>query len=164
MTTSVSATTVPSGEPAEGFLGPGEVSEVEPEGAAELFVEGVRTGVHEEYDRIVFDLSGEGTVGWRVWYDEDPRLDGSGAPVDLAGAHVLVVLMRGMAQPGADSTAYETRHLLVPGTGLTSVTEVLRTTPFEAQLAAFVGTREQAPYRVLELSDPPRLVVDVQVP
>jgi hypothetical protein len=164
VTTSVSATTVPPAEPAEDFLGADEVSEVEPEGAAELIVEGVRTGIHEDYDRIVFDLSGEGTVGWRVEFVEDPRLDGSGAPVDLAGAHVLVVLMRGMAQPGADSTAYETGQLLVPGTGLTSVTEVLRTVPFEGQLAAFVGTRERVPYRVFELSDPPRLVVDVQVP
>lgn len=156
-------TSAPNGTGAvpEDFLAPSEVAESDADGQVDLVVADVRVGAHDGFDRVVFDLTGSGTVGWRVAYDEDPRLDGSGAPVALAGRHTLVVIVRGTGMPEPDETAYDPPQRLVPGTGLSTVTEVLRTTPFEGQVLAYIGTRDEAPFRVLRLTDPERLVVDV---
>lgn len=145
----------------EGFLLPGEVARQEPTGPVDLVVSGVRVGPQPGYDRVVFDLTGPGTVGWRVEYTDEPAQDGSGAPVDLAGDHVLAVHIQGTGLPGDDDTAYDPPQLLVPGTGLSVVTEVLRLTPFEGQLNAYIGVESGQPFRVTRLPDPERLVVDV---
>ena len=42
-------------------------------------------GAHEGYDRVVWELAGDGTPGYRVGWTDDPRRDGSGEPVDLPG-------------------------------------------------------------------------------
>lgn len=47
-----------------------------PEAPAGLAVTGVRTGHHDTFDRVVFDLAGEGRPGWYVDYDETPRQPG----------------------------------------------------------------------------------------
>lgn len=148
----------------EDFLAPGDRSQQDPTGAVNLVVEDVRVGPQEQFDRVVFDLSGSGTVGWRVEYTDEPAQDGSGAPVDLAGDHVLAVHLQGIGLPEPGSTAYDPGELLVPGTDLRVVTEVLRLAPFEGQLNAFIGTRAEQPFRVFRLSGPERLVVDVALP
>lgn len=143
------------------FLPPQAVSQ-QPAGLrAQLVVSGVRVGPQPTYDRVVFDLTGAGAVGWEVRYTDQPIVDGSGAPVDLAGDGVLVVSMHGMALPGEGSTAYQPGMLLVPGTGLTAVTEVLRASVFEGTVTAYIGTRGAHRFSVNRLSDPARLVVDV---
>lgn len=151
-------------EPVEDFLDPAEVATSEQSGTPDLVVTGVRTGAHEGYDRVVLDLEGSGTVGWRVGYEDQPTLDGSGAPVDLAGQHTLVVIASGMRTPEPGEDLYNPGQLLVPGSGLSVVTEVLRVAPFEGQLNVYIGARAEAAYRVFALQDPARLVIDVAVP
>lgn len=137
--------------------------EQEAAGAAQLMVDGVRLGLQDGFDRVVLDLSGVGEVGWRVDYVDDPVLDGSGIPVDLAGDHVLQVSAVGMAYPEPGDTTYD-GLLLVDGGDLTGVTEVLRGVPFEGQVDVYVGTTDRTPFRVFRLGDPERLVIDVQHP
>ena len=43
----------------------------------------VRLAAHGEFDRIVFEVAGEGEAGWRVAWADDPRAQGSGAPVEV---------------------------------------------------------------------------------
>lgn len=147
----------------EGFLGVDEMAEQEPQGAGDLRVTGVRTGAHPEegFDRVVFDLDGAGQVGWWVEYQDEPALSGSGFPVSLAGGATLVVTIRGTGIPEPGDDIYDPGQLLVSGAGLQSVTEVLRTTPFEGQLLAYVGVAQEQPFRVTRLTDPDRLVIDV---
>lgn len=144
------------------FAGPGEQQTQDAAGQAQLIVDDVRVGPHDGFDRTVLDLSGTGEVGWRAEYVTDPALEGSGAPVDLAGEFVLQVTVQGMAYPEAGDTAYEEGELLVDGGDLATVTEILRTVPFEGQLPVFIGTSAEAPFRVFRLSEPERLVIDVQ--
>ncbi len=161
-TTGGTGPTTSTGAPdLEGFLPPGERSVQDPTGQVDLVVSDVRVGAQPGFDRVVFDLAGTGTVGWRVEYTEEPAQDGSGAPVDLAGDYVLAVHIQGTGLPGADETVYDPPQLLVPGTGLTEVTEVLRLTPFEGQLNAYIGVASEQPFRVSRLAGPERLVVDV---
>lgn len=155
------ATDEPSGLPE--FEAADAVVRQDPGGeAAQLMIDDLRLGLQESYDRVVLDLSGTGEVGWIVQYAEAPAMDGSGFPVDLAGDHVLQVVAQGMAYPEPGDTAYDPGSLLVDGGELLQVTEVLRGAPFEGQVQVFIGTREQAPFRVFRLAGPERLVIDLQ--
>lgn len=130
--------------------------------ATQLIIDDVRVGLQDGYDRVVLDLSGTGEVGWMVQYAEEPTMDGSGFPVDLAGSKVLLVTAQGMAYPEPGDTAYDPGLLLIDGGDLQQVSEILRGGPFEGQVQVFIGTQEQAPFRVFRLSGPERLVIDIQ--
>lgn len=145
-----------------GFDAAGASAQQDAGSDAQLIVDNVRVGVQDGYDRVVLDLSGTGQVGWIVQYADAPSLDGSGTPVDLAGDYILQVSARGMAYPEAGGTAYNPGLLLVDGGDLQQVTEILRGSPFEGEVDVYVGTSEQAPFRVFRLSDPERLVIDIQ--
>lgn len=150
----------PDGLPA--FTPPGDTVSQDADEGAQLLVTDVRTAVHDGDDRVVFDLSGAGEVGWRAQFVTDASLDGSGAPVDLAGEFILRVDLQGMAYPEAGDTAYQEGMLVVDGGGLATVTEILRAGPFEGQVPVFIGARDEVPFRVFRLSDPERLVIDLQ--
>lgn len=130
--------------------------------ATQLTIDDLRLGLQEECDRVVLDLSGTGEVGWIVQYVEAPAIDGSGFPGDLAGNHILQVVVQGMGYPEPGDTAYDLGSLLVDGGELLQVTEVLRGAPFEGQVQVFIGTQEQALFRVFRLAGPERLVMDLQ--
>lgn len=149
-----------AGEDLEDFVDPGSREESEPSGA-DLVVTDVRTGVHGHYERVVLDLEGDSQVGWWAEYSDNPALDGSGAPVSLAGDATLAVIVRGVAQPSGEDHPYDPGQLLVEPEDTQMVTEVLRTAPFEGQLQVFVGTREEVSFRVFRLGEPERLVIDV---
>lgn len=155
------ATDQPSGLP--DFEAADAVVRQDPGGeATQLTIDDLRLGLQDDYDRVVLDLSGTGEVGWFVQYVQAPAMDGSGFPVDLAGDHVLQVVAQGMAIPEPGDTAYDPGSLLIDGGELSQVTEVLRGAPFEGQVQVFIGTEEQAPFRVFRLADPERLVIDIQ--
>jgi len=59
----------------------------------------VRTARQPGYDRVVFDLGGTGTPGWRVEYTTNPVYEGSGDPVTLEGTVFLQVILRGVGLP-----------------------------------------------------------------
>ena len=128
-----------------------------------LGLTGVRAAQHAGYDRVVFDLAGTGTPGWRVEYMTEPRAEGSGDPVELEGTVFLQVVLRGVGlpvdtgiEPFGDST---TR---VPGTGTTGVAEIAPGGVFEGEQQAFIGlTGAERPFRVFALENPTRVVVDV---
>lgn len=121
----------------------------------------VRTGRHDGFDRVVLQLAGDGTIGWRVAYTDDPRYQGSGHPVDVAGGTTLQVMLDGVGYPGDTGVdPYDGPDRLAgPGT---AVQEVVVGNVFEGQHGAFLGVREPLPYRVFRLSDPARVVLDVQ--
>lgn len=145
-----------------GFAAPEDTLTQDASGEAQVMIDDVRLGMQDGYDRVVLDLSGKGAAGWMVRYEAQPALDGSGTPVDLSGEFVLAVTTRGMAYPEPGGSAYDPALLLVDGGDLSTVTEVLRSAPFEGQVPVFIGTAREAPFRVFELSDPQRLVIDIQ--
>jgi hypothetical protein len=127
---------------------------------AMLTVTDVRLGEHAAYDRVVFDLEGTGTPGWRVGYVEEALNPGRGDEVDVDGDAVLQVEITGTAMP-MDSGVEEYSGDPVDGPG-ESIEEVVYRFVFEGTTTAFVGVDgEPRPFRVLVPSDPTRLVVDV---
>lgn len=133
------------------------------EGAGGLLtVTDVRIGAHEGFDRIVFELAGEGTAGWHIGYVAEPVTQGQGAPVDIAGAAFLEIIIRGVALP-ADAPEHEPWDgERLTGPEGAQVMELVDDTIFEGQHVFHVGLPEEMPFGVVRLDDPQRLVVEIE--
>ncbi|TQL01184.1 hypothetical protein [Cellulomonas sp. SLBN-39] len=141
------------------FSAPGDQLTAEPAPDSFLTVVDVRTGEHDGYDRVVYELAGEGLPGWRVGYVDEAVEDPSGEVVDVDGDATLEVWVTGTGYP-TDTGHEEFADDLRPGTG--DLEHVTRPLTFEGMTQSFVGLDEQRPFRVTLLEDPVRVVVDVQ--
>ncbi|WP_241385174.1 AMIN-like domain-containing (lipo)protein [Rhodococcus sp. CH91] len=132
------------------------------EADAKLTVVDIRTGRHDGFDRVVYELGGEGMPGWRVGYVDEAIQDGSGNPVAVAGDAVLQVLIDGSAYPfdsGVEQYDGPNPVLAEPGG---SVVEVNGSGVFEGVTQSFVGIAEAGtPFSVYSLTGPTRVVIDV---
>ncbi|MEE2033443.1 AMIN-like domain-containing (lipo)protein [Rhodococcus chondri] len=129
---------------------------------AKLTVTEIRTGRHDGFDRVVYELGGTGTPGWRVGYVDNPTQDGSGNPVTVAGGATIQVLIDGSAYPfdsGVEPYDGPDPVLADPGG---SVVEVSGSGVFEGVTQSFIGVAEPGTaFSVFSLTGPTRLVVDV---
>lgn len=126
-----------------------------------LVVTDVRVGAHGSFDRLVFEIGGDGDAGWRIEYVDDPWSQGSGDPVDIEGDAVLRVTLRDMAYPGdAPTQPYDGPERITP-TGSGNLVEVVEGTLFEGHHDFIVGLDHKRPYRVERLTDPQRIVIDI---
>lgn len=129
-----------------------------------LTVTDIRTGVHPGFDRVVFDLdgTGTGTPGWDVRYVPEAVDDGSGHPVDVAGDSILAVRISGTAAPTDSGVPGADRTPIRPA-GAEAVEEIRYRSWFEGYSTAFVGIDgAERPFRAFLLTDPVRVVLDVQ--
>ncbi|WP_167508070.1 AMIN-like domain-containing (lipo)protein [Corallococcus aberystwythensis] len=121
----------------------------------------VRTGAHADYDRTVFEFDGPRLPGYQLGYVKTPvQQCGSGNDVTPAGQAALEVrftLARAHDDKGQATVAQRTLKPALP-----SVLELERLCDFEGEVTWVLGTARQAPFRVLELTNPTRLVLDVQ--
>ncbi|WP_024800088.1 hypothetical protein [Nocardia sp. BMG51109] len=133
-----------------------------PSSDARLTVTDVRVGRHEGYDRVVYELGGTGTPGWRVQYTGRAVQDGSGEPVDVAGQSVLEVQILGSAYPwDSGAPQYEGPD---PATDPSApgIAGVYRTMVYEGTTQSFIGVNaDRPPFSVAALENPARLVVDI---
>ncbi|MFJ4525636.1 hypothetical protein ACIP4Y_32620 [Streptomyces sp. NPDC088810] len=128
-------------------------------------LEDIRTGQHECYDRIVFDVPGGGDqIGYHVQYVDRFYADPSGQYIPVAGGAILDIRVGawsydleagvptypgkvGQALPGVNISGYSSfRDTRFGGT-------------FEGQTQVGLGVRARLPFRVIQLDD--RVVVDV---
>lgn len=150
-----------SEEPADPFPANTEPDVAEPSAGAMLTVTDIRVGHHEGYDRVVFELGGEGTPGWRVEYVDQPVEDGKGTVLDVEGDAYLQVMISGSGYPmDTGVEEYSGTNPIDVEDG--EIEEVLMRGVFEGYTQAFVGVDEQRPFRAFLLEDPARVVVDVQ--
>ncbi len=125
----------------------------------------VRVGGHEGFDRVVFQFLPGPTPGYRVRYVRPPIIeDPSGRTVRVAGTAFLSIRMEpasGFDLTGPRGQVY-TGPARIDGSsaGGDVVEEVVLTGDFEAVMNWVIGLDGRAPFRVLRLSGPPRLVVD----
>jgi hypothetical protein len=156
----------PSAEPSDeptadvAFEDPATIAQAEPGAGSLLSVTDVRAASHETFDRVVFDLDGQGgPPGWRVEYVDEALDDGSGLPVDVAGDATLQVRISGTGMPmdtGVEEYGGDPVTLTAG-----AVQQVVYRFVFEGYTTAFVGVDEPRPFRVFTLTNPTRLVVDV---
>lgn len=158
-----SATEDEEGEPFPANTRP-DTAEPTHVGETLLSVTDIRIGLHDGYDRVVFDLegTGDGQPGWRVEYVDQAVDDGSGHPVEVDGDAILRVSLSGTANPMDSGVEGYSRDRLDA-----SVTEVVDEIVyrywFEGYTTAFIGLDGgERPFRAFLLEDPTRVVVDVQ--
>ncbi|MBA2696058.1 MAG: AMIN-like domain-containing (lipo)protein [Ornithinimicrobium sp.] len=161
-----SPTAAPTEAPADEALPAFSAEAVQQSGGddAALLPTTVRLGLHDGYDRVVFDLEGETMPGYRVGYVDQAVQDGSGRIIDVAGDAILQVVISGTRYPEEDES-----YQGGPGTYTLDSAEVVEQVrasgTFEGLTQAFIGIDDEgSPFRVFTLSGPPRLVVDIQHP
>ena len=122
----------------------------------------VRVGHHGSFDRITFASGVTGQAGWLVEYQDDPRSQGRGDPVEVAGDAVLRVALRGMAYPmDAPEEPYDGPERLQPDQ-TTAIVEVVQDVLYEGYQDFFIGLDAERAYRLERLTDPQRIVIDIE--
>lgn len=116
-----------------------------------------RTTPEGDFDRVVFDLTGDGLPGWRAEYVDTAREQGSGHTVQVEGDATLRILLDHVQYPPTDERVENGTRFA--GTDL--VREVYASNVYEGRSLFFVGTTSEAPFELFTLEDPPRLVLDV---
>lgn len=121
----------------------------------------VRVGVNQGFDRVVLEFLGSAVPGYRVEYVDHPvEHCGSGDPVPVAGNAWLSITLRGTqahSDEGKATVQHGERRLQMP-----VVKELEFTCDFEGVVQVVLGVSRPNQYRVTELQNPTRLIVDIQ--
>lgn len=121
----------------------------------------LRTAENDGFDRIVLDFGDGPLPGYRVEYVDAPvTACGSGEPVALPGEGWLAItIMPASAhdEEGRATVSNRDRPLDLP-----TILHVRSTCDFEGMVTWVAAVRAPAPFRVLELDAPARLVIDVR--
>lgn len=134
---------------------------VQSQGRASLVIQDVRVGSHEGYDRFVIEFTGPGTPGYLTGYTDQPLQQASGLPVEVAGNTYLELMIQGTPwnQPGSPD------HVVKAGPKPLAAGNIAGVTnggTFEGDSQYFIGLDARRPYNVYVLTEPTRLVVDIQ--
>ena len=141
----------------KGMLG---ISEKKRPNAEPALLRAVRTGKHESFDRVVFEFEGNASPGYRIEYVDKPVRDcGQGAVVPISGdAFLMIRLQPANAHTDAGVATVQNRQ---QNPNLPILKELKLICDFEADVQWIVGLSAPNSYRVLELTNPARLVVDI---
>ena len=146
----------------ESFSGTTEATEKLRADAPVAVLREVRAAGQPGFDRVVFEFAESAVPGYRIGYEDRPVQCGSGEPVEVAGeAWLQVQLLPAQAhtEAGEPTVQQRERHLDLP-----VLKELESTCDFEADVTWVMGLAARRPYRVQELANPARLVVDVEAP
>lgn len=122
----------------------------------------VRFGVHDGFERVVFEFGNDADISYSVEYVEE-AIPASGDPIAVDGGHILDVTIApasGMDLEGGETTETYTGpdRVAVPGE---LVSELVQVEDFESVLTWAVGLERAANVAVDTLPDPLRLVLDI---
>jgi hypothetical protein len=121
----------------------------------------VRVGVNQGFDRVVLEFLGSSVPGYRVEYVDRPlRQCGSGDATSVAGDAWLAVTLRGAQahdERGQATVQQRERRLQMP-----IVRELEFTCDFEGVVELVLGVSTPNRYRITELQNPARIIVDIQ--
>ncbi|TVR37187.1 MAG: hypothetical protein EA388_02160 [Nitriliruptor sp.] len=122
----------------------------------------VRVGTHDGFDRVVFEIEGDGVAGWSVRYVDEATSQGSGEPIEVAGDVTLAVALSNVTLPPelpAEIERWEEERIEAPEGAV--INEVVQDTIFEGIQTFFVGLDAEAGFLIDRFEDPQRVVIDV---
>jgi hypothetical protein len=159
-TTTAPASTTPTGAPAwttEAKTGPG--GRAPPDGPSAKLA-AVRAAAHPGYDRVVFQFEGTRVPGYRIEYVGEITLGASDDEfLTLQGGALVQATFQGTASDDHRAGTQTVPDRLTPG--LDQVKQIGLAEDWEGLVRLGVGLDHRAGFRVLELRDPVRVVVDV---
>ena len=121
---------------------------------------GVRAAHHPGLDRVVFDFYGGLPSGTSTRLVDGPAIpaDASGLPVYVAGRAILEITFRDARGHKLDGTDTSPNRTAFP---LPNVLTVVQSGDFEGVVTYGIGVASRQSYRVYTLSNPSRVVVDI---
>lgn len=133
----------------------------QPPDAGIALLRSVRAARHEGLDRVVFEFEGRALGGYHLEYVDRPvRRCGSGDVAEIEGdAWLAVVFEPAAAHTEAGMPVLAARE---QRPRLDVVREIELTCDFEARVSIVLGVAKPNRYRVMELANPTRLVIDVR--
>jgi hypothetical protein len=111
-------------------------------------------------ERVVFEFTKDYVPGYHVEYVHQPVQCASGKEIEVAGDSWLQVRLS-----PAQAHTEEGQPTLPQGKwnpGLSIVRELASTCDFEGDVTWVLGLTSPSRYRVIEMANPPRLVVDIR--
>lgn len=130
------------------------------ESYGELRTTDIRVGSHAGFDRLVFEFEGTGDPQYHVGYNDDPRQQASGYPLEVPGEAKLELMIHGTSLDMSPDAKYAATKELGLASG--NIVEVYNGGTFEADSQYIVGLKNKRPYKVQILHEPTRLIVDFQ--
>jgi hypothetical protein len=124
-------------------------------------LESVSTTTCQGFDRVVFQFNTPATPGFRVEYIDKPiRQCASGKVVRVAGdAWLEVKMIPAQAHTDAGQATIAETNRTISGTNLR---QLVQTCDFEGHVTWVLGVGSPNRFRVVELTNPSRIVVDVK--
>jgi len=125
---------------------------------AVVYISGLRTGTHPGYDRLTVDLANgvPAVVEVKVQDGTSFTMSPSGLPTTVKGQNGILLTIRGSDL----HTSYTGSTDIVAG--YKGLAEVKRVQDFEGVVQLALGVNGPTCYRVYFLSNPNRLVIDIQ--
>lgn len=121
---------------------------------------GIRTGEHDDFDRVVFDFDGDLPPGFHVEYiDKLTRKCGSDELKVLGGTWLLVRMTPAQARLENRLTSVERIQM---DEGLKTIKLVRQVCDAEGQVEWLIEVADRKPYRAEPRPDPARLVIDIK--
>ena len=150
----------PGESPSAEFKGTVGTTERKRANAEPALLKVVRTGKHESFDRVVFEFEGNAVPGYHIEYVDKPVRDcGQGAVVPISGDGFLLIRMQpSNAHTDAGVATVKNRE---QNPNFSILKELKLICDFEADVQWILGLSSPNHYRVLELTSPARLVVDI---
>jgi len=143
------------------FEGTSGITEKKPGSENAALLKEIRTAAHKNFDRVVFEFEGPTLPGYHIEYIDKPvRQCGSGNAVELKGDGWLEISFQSANAHTDDGKPTITSRAFSPN--LNIIKELKSTCDFEAEVAWVAGVASPNKYRVLELTNPTRLAVDVK--
>jgi hypothetical protein len=122
----------------------------------------VRVATHSGYDRIVFEYLEDGTPAFEMRTASPPfTQDASGLPMTVSGSPVMQITLNGATKLADDgSLTYTGPTNFQPGDP--QLTQLIERGDFEAVNSWYVGFNGGSCIRAAVLTDPSRIVIDLQ--
>ena len=143
------------------FTGTLGVAEVQKGLERPVTLQSVSTTACEGFDRVVFEFNTPATPGFHVSYIDKPiRQCASGNTVPVAGDAWLEVRMipaQAHTDAGQPTIAQTNRTVNLP-----NLRQLVQTCDFEGHVTWVLGVGNPKRFRVVELTNPSRIVVDVK--
>jgi hypothetical protein len=156
-TTPASTATTAAAWPTAARTGPGGA---QPPDGPSAKLGAIRAARHPGYDRVVFQFEGAEVPGYRIEYVREITLgETDDQYLTLQGGALVQATFQGSATEDYRPGTQTVPDRLTPG--LAQVRQIGLAEDWEGVVRLGIGLDHRAGFRVLELHDPPRVVVDV---
>jgi hypothetical protein len=127
-----------------------------------LVAQDIRVGTHDGYDRIVFEYDG-GTPSLELDVAQPPYVQNpSGLPLTVAGSPVYRITLHGASKYDMERNEQPYQGPTNFDPGFAQIVQFVEYGDFEATHSWYLGVDGGECARVFQLTDPSRIVIDVQ--